>query len=235
MIRRIRHSGAGKGVLYSPQREPALYASLPAPSGQTRKGSGLQVQTGLLATLLAEHAPAKGPRSLALVRNGLGKPRLLVDGAPGPAVSFSWSAGEWWAALGTASSWIGLDAASPGEFAGAYPLNKVFSAAEWQAAVLLTEGDREETAALLWSVKEAVVKARGCGYHFFGPRQVRLEFAGPGEQGPYWRGCLEAGVADPVLRGGRETFPAVSVRLNQVWLSVAWMAAPPGNPPPLAE
>jgi hypothetical protein len=122
-----------------------------------------------------------------------------------------------------------LDASSPEEFAGAYPFKRVFQETEWQAATSLTGGDREEAGALLWSVKEAVVKARGCGYHFFGPRRIRLEFAGLGEHGPCWRGHLETPVPDRVDPGSRGIIPAASVRLHEVWLSVAWMTVGPGE------
>ncbi|MFZ5453366.1 MAG: 4'-phosphopantetheinyl transferase family protein [Thermodesulfobacteriota bacterium] len=186
-----------------------------------------------LSALLQEHYPSGRTRELSLVQNRWGKPHLLLDGAPGPGVSFSWSAGAWWAALGTTSSWIGLDAASPYEFTGAYPVHKVFRTGEWQAATSLTGGDREEAAALLWSAKEAVVKARGCGYHFCGPRQIRVESTGKGDHGPCWRGYLEAPGPDPAPWGSQEVLAVASIRLHQVWLSVAWMRlAAPKTPAP---
>jgi phosphopantetheinyl transferase len=191
----------------------------------------LRVGPEFLAALLGQISQAGGLQDLTLERSILGKPHLLVGGVPGPAVSFSWSAGQRWAALGASKSWIGLDAASPGEFAGAYPLHRVFRVAEWQAAASLTGRDREEAAALLWSVKEAVVKARGCGYHFFGPRRIRIEFAGLGPQGPCWRGHLEAPFSDLVPQGGPEDFPIASVRLDKVWLSLAWMTVAPEKRP----
>jgi hypothetical protein len=213
-----------QGVLYSPDREPALLASVPAPAG-------LRLGKERLVAALREHPLAGRLQDLTLGCDRLGKPHLLAGGAPGPAVSFSWSAGAWWAVLGTDRSWLGLDAAAPGEFAGAYPFQRVFSPEEWQAATAQTGGDREEAAALLWSVKEAVAKALGCGYHFFGPRQIRVEFAGPGEHGPCWRGHLEASVPERVSPG---IFPAVSVRRQQVWLTVAWLTPAPGQAPALA-
>lgn len=231
----LRDPGVGKGVLYSPDREPALLASVPTPLKRPQRGgqgfSSLQVGPEFLAALLGKHSLAGRTQDLALVRSRLGKPHLLVGGVPGPAVSFSWSAGRWWAALGTRRSWIGLDVAPPGEFAGAYPLKRVFSIMEWQVAISLTGGDREEAAALLWTVKEAVVKAQGCGYHFFGPRQVRVEFAGLGEHGPSWHAHLEGSFPERVSPGSQGFFPAASLRLNKVWLTVAWMTAPPGDGP----
>ena len=74
-----------------------------------------------------------------------------------------------------------------------------------------------------------MVKARGCGYHFFGPRQVRAEFAGLGERGPLWQVHLEAPSPDRVPPGSPVTFPVASMRLHTVWLAVAWMAGAPEN------
>lgn len=225
--------GVIKRVLYSPDREPAFLASGPATQRPPRRhGKGFsnwRMEKELLASLLEEHSRAGRIQEFTLARNPLGKPYLLVEGVPGPPVSLSRSAGRLWAALGTRRSWLGLDAASPGEFAGAYPFQRVFQETEWQAATSLTGGDREEAAALLWSVKEAVVKARGCGYHFFGPRQIRLEFAGLGEHGPCWRGYLEMPVPGRVPPGSQGIIPVASVRQHQVWLSVAWMTVAPGN------
>ncbi|MDD2904409.1 MAG: 4'-phosphopantetheinyl transferase superfamily protein [Syntrophales bacterium] len=231
------HPGISQAVLYSPLREPAFLASLPGPMSKPQSSapgfSSLQMKQDFLAALLQEHSLPARTQDLALVHSRWGKPHLLIDGAPGPPVSFSWSAGAWWAAVGTASSWIGLDAASPQEFTGAFPVHKVFSPEEWQAATSLTAGNREEAAALLWAVKEAVVKARGCGYHFFGPRQIGLEYAGFGEHGPCWRGYLEAPGPDPAPPGTQGVLPVASIRLDQVWLAVAWMQlAAPQSPAP---
>jgi phosphopantetheinyl transferase len=228
-----RAPGVSKIVLYSPHREPAFLTSAPAPLRRPQKGrqgvSSLGVRPELLAALLGKIPRAERLQDLTLERSTLGKPHLQVGGAPGPAVSFSWSAGRWWVALGTCRSWIGLDAASPGEFAGTYPIKRVFRTSEWQAAAAVTGGEREEAAALLWSVKEAVVKALGCGYHLFGPRQIRIEFAGLGEHGPCWRGHLEAPVSGGVPPGSPGDFPIASVRLHQVWLAVAWMKIATGK------
>ncbi|OGP71936.1 MAG: hypothetical protein A2Z73_07195 [Deltaproteobacteria bacterium RBG_13_60_28] len=225
--------GGSKWVLCSPHREPAFLASCSA-APRPRRGPGRgfssrQMERELLASLLKEHSRAGGIQELALSRNPLGKPYLWLEGLPGPPISFSRSAGRLWAALGTPRSWLGLDAASPEEFAGSYPFKRVFQETEWQAATSLTRGDREEAGALLWSVKEAVVKARGCGYHFFGPRRIHLEFAGLGEHGPCWRGHLETPVPDLVDPGSQGIIPAASVRLHEVWLSVAWMTVAPGE------
>jgi hypothetical protein len=213
-------------VFFSPRGEPALVASTPAalPSSAPGWEGRLHRQAAKesLARFLAKHLLERKLPDLTLRRDPLGKPQIWLDGAAGPALSFSWSAGRLWAAVGRSDSGLGLDAAAPGEFAGSYPHQRVFMESEWQAAVTLTAGDREEAAALLWSVKEAVVKAWGCGFHFLSPRQVEVQFAGPGEHGYLWHGCLGNPNPDGTLPGGREPCPAVSVRLKEAWLSVAW-------------
>jgi hypothetical protein len=213
-------------VFYSPRGEPVLVASTPAawrlsaPGGAGRRH--WQAAKESLARFLAKQLLERQLPNFTLGRDLLGKPQIWLGAAPGPALSFSWSAGRLWAAVGRSESGLGLDAAAPGEFTGSYPYRRVFMAAEWQSALILTAGNREEAAALLWSVKEAVVKARGCGFHFLSPRQVEVQFAGRGEHGYLWHGCLGNPDPEGTLPVGREACPAVSVRQKEVWLSVAW-------------
>jgi hypothetical protein len=213
-------------MFYSPQGEPALVASMPAalPASGPGAESRLQWEAAkeALARFLAKHLLVRNLSALTLERDPLGKPQICLGATPGPAISFSWSAGRLWAALGRPECGLGVDAAAPREFAGSYPHQRVFRESEWQTAVTLTAGNREEAAALLWSVKEAVVKAWGCGFHFLSPRQVEVQVAGPGEHGYLWHGCLGNPDRDGPLPEGREPCPAVSVRLKEVWLSVAW-------------
>ena len=230
------HPWINQGALHSPLGEPAFLASLPGPLPTSRNSgpdycASLPRKQEIIGALLQEHYPSTRTQDLVLVHSRWGKPHLLLNGAPGPGVSFSWCAGAWWAAVGAGGSWIGLDAASPREFNGAYPLHQVFSDGEWQAATFLTGGYREEAAALLWSVKEAVVKARGCGYHFCAPRQVEVEYAGNGEYGSCWRGRLAASGPDPAPPGAPEVLPVAAIRLEQVWLAVAWMQLAPSQAP----
>jgi phosphopantetheinyl transferase len=213
-------------VFYSPRGEPALVASTPAALRSSAPGGAgrlhWQAAKEFLARFLAKQLLERKLPDLTLGRDPLGKPQIWLGAVSGPALSFSWGAGRLWAAVGRSERGLGLDAAAPGEFTGSYPYQRVFMAAEWQSAVTLTAGNREEAAALLWSVKEAVVKARGCGFHFLSPRQVQVLFAGRGEHGYLWHGCLGNPDPEGILPGGREACPAVSVRLKEVWLSVAW-------------
>jgi phosphopantetheinyl transferase (holo-ACP synthase) len=94
-----------------------------------------------------------------VVHSLLGRPHLLLGEYRGPAISFSEGGGNVWAALCGDESDIGIDAAGADEFQREYPFHRVFHTQERQHALRLAGGDLEMAAALLWSVKEAVVKA----------------------------------------------------------------------------
>ena len=111
---------------------------------------------------------------IQVVRGLLGRPHLLVGESRGPAISFSEGGGKVWAALAGDESDIGIDVAGRDEFLGNYPFHRVFQPQELQHAVRLTGGDLAEAAALLWSVKEAVVKALGCAFHLVEPRHINV-------------------------------------------------------------
>src|SRR4030042_3023991 len=101
----------------------------------------------------------------------------------GPAVSFSEGGGKVWAALCGDNSDIGIDVAGPDEFQREYPLHRVFHAQELQYGLSLVAGDLEKASALLWSIKEAVVKALGCAFHLVDPRQITVYPSAGGDGG----------------------------------------------------
>jgi hypothetical protein len=90
----------------------------------------------------------------------------------GPAISFSAGGGKVWAALCGDESDVGIDVAGADEFQRAYPFHRVFHPQELEHAVRTTGGDVAQAAALLWSIKEAAVKALGCAFHLVDPRQI---------------------------------------------------------------
>jgi len=175
----------------------------------------------LLAHFLTQHVLERTPPEFSLKSDPWGKPEIWLNGVPGPTISFSWSAGRLWAAAGRPGNSLGLDAAAPEEFAGSYPHRRVFTETERQTAINLSRGDAAEAAALLWSVKEAVVKSAGCGFHFLSPKQVQVRFTGQGESGYLWRGCLQ-GIDQDGNRPNQDHYLVVSVRLEKIWLAVAW-------------
>jgi phosphopantetheinyl transferase (holo-ACP synthase) len=69
---------------------------------------------------------------------------------------------------------MGIDVAEAAEFQGEYPFHRVFNAEELQHMLKSAGGDLGEASALLWSVKEAVVKALGCAFHFVDPLQIHV-------------------------------------------------------------
>jgi phosphopantetheinyl transferase (holo-ACP synthase) len=79
----------------------------------------------------------------------------------------------------------------------------------------------EEASALLWSIKEAVVKALGCAFHLVDPRQVTVN---PSTSG-------DGGYTFPVGLSGKalERFPIAagsslwvrSLPQRKMWLSIA--------------
>lgn len=78
--------------------------------------------------------------------------------------SFSHLAGQTWA-VSTSQEWcVGIDAACNEEFSQPYPVEKVFHPQE--RSIL--------EPAQVWSAKEAVVKAIGCGFDGMNPLDIRL-------------------------------------------------------------
>jgi phosphopantetheinyl transferase len=78
---------------------------------------------------------------------------------------------------------VGIDVSYPEEFTGAYPFGRAFRTEELDFAEALCPNDRARGAALLWSAKEASVKATGAGFNFFDPLEVRVGTPFVREQG----------------------------------------------------
>ena len=162
---------------------------------------------------------------IQLVSGPLGRPQLLVGESQGPAISFSEGGGKVWAALCGDESDIGIDVAGPDEFPRDYPVHRVFHTEELRHALRLAGGDLAAACALLWSIKEAFVKALGCAFHLVDPRQIQVYPAAeetPGQDGGY---AFPVGLsAMAQLR-----FPPSASRpfwvharpLSQMWLSIA--------------
>lgn len=156
---------------------------------ETRKHAARRERNAALAAMLLNSGPRARHASrvhalptmnqVELILGFLGKPELRVEGRKGPSVSFSHALEGTWAALCLSGASVGIDATDPGEFAGTYPFDRVFHAEELRLADAATKGHRLESAALLWSAKEAVVKALGCGFHLVDPFEMRIVPMGP--------------------------------------------------------
>jgi len=163
-------SGLGPGA-------PVLYASDPAGAGVKER-----LVQRLLAGLQTCGAGQPAPGTVSLETTALGQPRLFLGGQPGPAVSFSQAAGGIYAAL-TPVGQVGVDAAMPAEFVAGYPMARVFRPVELDWARRLSGGAPDNAAALLWSLKEAAVKALGVGFHFLEPLAVEVLSPSPWQGG----------------------------------------------------
>ena len=194
---------------------PVFYASLPCGpcAPETLKGCGTNgagdkhhLVSVLWDHLVATESPlwkrSQSSNSAAfpiqVVRGPLGRPHLLLGGYRGPAISFSEGGGNVWAALCGDESDIGIDVAGPDEFQRQYPLDRVFQPQELQHAIRLAGGDLEQASALLWSIKEAVVKALGCAFHLVDPRQITVY---PSEEE-----TAGGAIAEPILEDCGYTF-----------------------------
>ncbi len=177
-----------------PGREPVYYASSacePA-SDEMHPGQGTnreEAKHSLISNLLDYRAATKNPPDkqwqssgrtatpIRLERGPLGKPFLILGERRGPAITFSEGGGNLWAALCGEESDIGIDVARSDEFRRDYPVQRVFHPEELEHASRLTGGDRDKASALLWSIKEAFVKALGCAFHLVDPLQIAVQQA----------------------------------------------------------
>jgi len=234
---------------------PVFYASLPSgPSatetlkecGTNAAGDKLRIVSTLLDHLAASERPLwkrcqpsnRAAFPIQVVRGLLGRPHLLLGKYPGPAISFSEGGGHLWAALCGDESDIGIDVAGTDEFPRGYPFYRVFHPQELQHALRLAGGDLEKASALLWSIKEAVVKALGCAFHLVDPRQITVY---PSEEGATGGAMADdGGYTFPVGLSGNALmrFPLTargslwvrSLPQRKMWLSIALMNRRPTGP-----
>ena len=184
----IDHEGVTVHAIHSVHRKgPVFYASLPcdiaSPVGQGTNAGTKGHLVSILWNHLMEMESHLWKRSqsckrtafpIKVVHDPLGKPHFLLGEYCGPAISFSEGGGRIWAALCGVESDVGIDVAEAGEFLGEYPFQRVFHPQELQHALRLTGGDLENGSALLWSIKEAVVKALGCAFHLVDPLELTV-------------------------------------------------------------
>jgi len=219
------------------RRGPVFYASLPRdteiPKGHETSGGGARDR---LISILWEHlVTMDGPLwkcrvssnraacPIQVVCDPLGKPHLLLGEYRGPAISFSEGGGAVWAALCGDESDIGIDVAEADEFQGDYPVHRVFNGQEFQHAVRLTAGDAEQASALLWSIKEAVVKALGCGFHLVEPRDICVRPAAEGNGEYTLPVCLSGKALERLPMGADRSIWVRSIPQVKRWLSIAFL------------
>ena len=222
-------------VSYDHRWGQTFYASL-SEDDNTLNGcrtNGADGKMHLLSILLNHAAKMESPfwkfrhswdsaaHIIRVVRGPLGKPHLLLGDYRGPAVSFSYGGGKIWAALRGDGSDIGIDVAAADEFQGKYPVHRVFHDHERHHAMHLAGGDMEMASALLWSIKEAVVKALGCAFHLVMPHQVYVYPSMGGAGGHTFVVFLSKKVLAQPSGCDDQPIWVRSFPLTRMWLSIA--------------
>jgi hypothetical protein len=183
---------------------PLVYGSLPyEPGARLQLVALLLERLGELSPIWAGAAAGR----LSLTSTYLGQPRLLVDGRPGPGVSFSQAGSRLWGAL-AAQGRVGLELVP---HSWRPPIPKPVSPGLTAAAELLARlgSDPQEAPALLWALGSAALKALGVGCRYTAPD--RLSLTSP----TLWPGGLRCAVR----AGG--LVPAFARREGAFWLALA--------------
>lgn len=205
-------------VSFPHKQATVFYACLPCTAGHKAD----QIH---LVSILREHLAAMtDDKPIQIVHDPLGRPKLLLGESEGPAISFSKGGGKIWAALCSDAADIGIDAAQTDEFPQDYPFGRVFGQQELQLALSLTYGDLNKAAALLWSVKEAAVKALGCAFHLVDPLQLGVNLSSVGN-------CFTVSLSGKALtRFGTIADQGIAVRSlfqENTWLSITLLNSGP--------
>ncbi|MBW1942180.1 MAG: 4'-phosphopantetheinyl transferase superfamily protein [Deltaproteobacteria bacterium] len=191
---------------------PVLGNTVVFASTESRRGAKHSLTLRLLraqARLDSCRNPSPHEKAFTLYKGALGRPCLLLGDKQGPSLSFSHGEGRLWGAMCSEGS-VGIDVAYPDEFAGGYPFGRAFSPEELDCAGGLCHNDRALGAALIWSVKEASVKATGAGFHFLDPLDVRVGISLFREQGI----LFEVSADRPISAWARAE--------GHGWIAVAW-------------
>ncbi len=213
-------------------RGPVFYASLPcgpcaAKPLKHRLVSTLWDHLAAVGSPLRKcrHSSKRPAFPIQVAYSPLGRPHLLLGEYLGPAISFSEGGGKVWTALCGDDSDIGIDVAGTDEFQSEYPFHRVFHPQELQHALRLAGGDLGKASALLWSIKEACVKALGCAFHLVDPRQITVYPSAKGAVGREGGYSFPVGLSDKALVrfpiGAGRALWVRSFPRAKMWLSIA--------------
>jgi phosphopantetheinyl transferase (holo-ACP synthase) len=232
---------AVKAVSFPHQRRTVLYTCSPSDIEpiSSHRGSRTADKIHLVAILL-EHLVGLGRSPwtdcrflnrnafpIQVVHDQLGKPHLLLGGHRGPAISFSEGGERVWAALCADKSEIGMDVAGTYDFQGEYPFQRVFHAEELHHALRLEGADVAKASALLWSIKEAAVKALGCGFHLVDPREIYVHPSAEGDGGHTFSVCLSGKALARFPESARGSLSVRSFPQGEIRLSIALLNQQP--------
>jgi phosphopantetheinyl transferase (holo-ACP synthase) len=219
-----RQEGIVRAVRLVPCGGVVFYASVPGNSAtSTGCVTGRTENRRRLVTILLErlHFSNRTALPIQLVHDSLGRPHLLSGEHRGPAISFSTSGEEVWAALCGDESNIGIDVAGSAEFQEGYPVHRVFHVQELHQALELAGGDLAKAAALLWSIKEAVAKALGCAFHLVAPRDIHVYPSVVEDGGPAFSVRLSGKALVRFPMADRQPITVRSLLQAETWLSIA--------------
>ncbi len=175
-------------------------------------------QTSPACASLIGKAP-ESSEAIMFEKNMWGKPAVRTTAGNGPAVSFSCGNGECWAAACSPRIDLGLDAATAEEFAGPYPLLRVFQPVELESAAATVCIDVTEAAALVWSLKEAAVKALGCGFHLVDPSNITFSPKAGETPGTSWNIHPAKQIVDSLPGLHNRPIYAYTLRRHRTWLA----------------
>jgi phosphopantetheinyl transferase len=190
----------------------------------SRSARKIRLTSDLLGAIRMEghrNVPADHSANVRVVSDSLGKPELYIGTRKGPAVSFSYAPHRIWATACSDATGLGIDVADPSDFGEGYPYHRVFHKDELGLALEVCDGKRKEAAALLWSVKEAILKALGCGLHLIDPLEVRVFQAFGTNDSPQWYAQVDDEARSKVPRFGESGLPVSVFRRERNWVSLA--------------
>lgn len=202
-----------------------LSEDLPPNHRENRPAMQEKIAKRLLSTMREYSAcrianDSNNSSSLTVDKNGLGRPLLTLDGVQGPSISFSYHNLRLWGAMCDAPHQCGIDVASASEFNEKFPLQMVFLPREITEAIEFA-GTVESAMPLLWSAKEAVVKAMGCGFHLVDPIEVLLEFIHNSNGLLNMQAHIRVSSNPAALPGLYGLFKVGSFRHGGEWVSIA--------------
>ena len=110
-------------------------------------------------------------------------------------------------------------------------MHRVFHPEELEHALSPAGGDPGKAAALLWSVKEAVVKALGCAFHLVDPRQITVYPSADGAAGGNGGYTFRVGLTGKALArfpmASGHALRVHSLPRQKMWLSIAQLDRSP--------